>query len=49
MRQVGNAPRGAARSNDTIQIAAGAKREVTFVAGAPGTYYYYGVSSARVR
>ena len=29
-------------AGDTVQIAAGATREVRFVAGAPGTYYYSG-------
>ena len=32
----------AAAASDTVQIAAGATREVRFVAGAPGTYYYSG-------
>ena len=36
-------PRGdAAHAMDTIQIAAGATRDVRFAAGAPGTYYYWG-------
>ena len=30
-------------ASDTLQIAAGATREVRFAAGAPGTYYYSGV------
>jgi manganese oxidase len=34
---------GVARASDTLQIAAGATREVRFPAGAPGTYYYSGV------
>jgi manganese oxidase len=37
----GLSPRGA-RGADTTQIAAGATREVRFLAGAPGTYYYWG-------
>jgi FtsP/CotA-like multicopper oxidase with cupredoxin domain len=32
----------ATRGADTIQIQPGATREVRFVAGAPGTYYYWG-------
>jgi FtsP/CotA-like multicopper oxidase with cupredoxin domain len=32
----------AARAADTLQIAAGATREVRFPAGAAGTYYYWG-------
>ncbi|MEO6526639.1 MAG: multicopper oxidase domain-containing protein [Gemmatimonadaceae bacterium] len=38
----GMSPRGAHAANltDTVQIAAGATRELRFVAGAPGTYYY---------
>ena len=40
----GLSPRGAAaaRLDDTVQVAAGATREVRFAAGAPGTYYYRG-------
>jgi FtsP/CotA-like multicopper oxidase with cupredoxin domain len=40
----GLSPRGGATPSvgDTIQIAAGATREVRFAAGAPGTYYYSG-------
>lgn len=39
----GLSTRGAASSPaDTIQIAAGATREVRFAAGTPGTYYYSG-------
>ncbi|MEO8563333.1 MAG: multicopper oxidase domain-containing protein, partial [bacterium] len=35
-------PRGiASRGADTMQIAAGATREVRFAAGIPGTYYYW--------
>ncbi len=32
----------AARADDTVQVAAGATREVRFTVGAPGTYYYRG-------
>ena len=32
-----------AAANDTLQVAAGATREVRFEAGAPGTYHYSGV------
>jgi len=36
-------PRGdASHAGDTSQVAAGATRELRFVAGAPGTYYYWG-------
>ncbi|HEV7993735.1 MAG TPA: multicopper oxidase domain-containing protein [Gemmatimonadaceae bacterium] len=35
-------PRGVRGGADTMQIAAGATREARFVAGAPGTYYYWG-------
>ena len=38
--------RGTATISDTIQIAAGATREVRFIAGAPGTYYNRGESVA---
>jgi len=34
-------PRGMRGGADTMQIAAGATREARFVAGAPGTYYYW--------
>ena len=34
--------RGATTAPDTIHIPAGGVREVRFVAGAPGTYYYWG-------
>jgi FtsP/CotA-like multicopper oxidase with cupredoxin domain len=49
----GLSTRGAASGTaaDTLSIAAGATREVRFVAGAPGTYYYWGttVGSGRGR
>ena len=39
----GLSPRGtAARTTDTIQVAAGATRDVRFDAGVPGTYFYSG-------
>ena len=40
----GLSTRGAATASagDTIQILSGATREVRFIAGAPGTYYYWG-------
>ena len=38
----GLSPRGVAGPGDTLQVAAGATREVRFVAGAPGTYFYSG-------
>jgi manganese oxidase len=43
----GLSPRGTATSAsaDTIQILPGATREVTFSAGAAGTYYYWGTTS----
>jgi FtsP/CotA-like multicopper oxidase with cupredoxin domain len=31
---------------DTLQVAAGTTREVRFIAGAPGTYYYWGSTTA---
>jgi len=34
--------RGVSSDSDTISIAAGATREIRFLAGAPGTYYYWG-------
>ena len=33
--------------DDTIQITAGATRKVAFVAGAPGTYFYWGTTTHR--
>lgn len=41
-------PRGAARgeTSDTIQVKPNEVREVRFVAGAPGTYYYWGAPNA---
>ncbi|MEX2177374.1 MAG: multicopper oxidase domain-containing protein, partial [Gemmatimonadaceae bacterium] len=36
--------RGAASSADTIHVPAGGVREIGFVAGAPGTYYYWGTT-----
>ena len=41
---LGLSPRGGGGA-DTMQIAPGATREVRFVAGAPGTYFYRGVAS----
>ena len=38
----------AAGSPDTVQVAAGATRELRFAAGVPGTYYYQGSASAPV-
>ena len=38
----GLSSRGSSGAGDTVQIAAGATREVRFSAGAPGTYYYAG-------
>jgi len=38
----GLSARGSRDAQDTVQIAAGASREVRFVAGAPGTYFYSG-------
>ncbi|MFL5607636.1 MAG: multicopper oxidase domain-containing protein [Gemmatimonadaceae bacterium] len=38
----GLSSRGAATNADTLQLAAGASREVRFLAGTPGTYYYWG-------
>ena len=43
----GLSSRGAALPTDSIQIAPGATREVRFVAGAPGTYYYWGSTSTK--
>jgi FtsP/CotA-like multicopper oxidase with cupredoxin domain len=42
----GLATRGNASNADTIQLAPSATREVRFIAGAPGTYYYRGESAA---
>lgn len=42
----GLAQRGLATGADTIRIAPGATSETRFIAGAPGTYYYRGVSGA---
>ena len=36
--------RGAAAGADTIHVPAGGVREVRFVAGVPGTYYYWGAT-----
>jgi FtsP/CotA-like multicopper oxidase with cupredoxin domain len=36
-----------AKSDDVLRIPAGATREVTFQAGAPGTYYYWGTSTKK--
>ncbi|MFL5561383.1 MAG: multicopper oxidase domain-containing protein [Gemmatimonadaceae bacterium] len=36
-----------ATSGDTIVVAAGATRELSFTAGAPGTYYYWGTDAPR--
>ncbi len=33
--------------DDTIQVAAGSAREVRFIAGAPGTYFYWGSTTAK--
>ena len=38
----GLSTRSSPSARDTVQIAAGATREVRFVAGAPGSYYYSG-------
>ena len=38
----GLSTRGAPGTGDTVQVAAGATRELRFVAGAPGTYHYSG-------
>jgi manganese oxidase len=38
----GLSTRGSPGARDTVQIAAGATRELRFAAGAPGTYYYSG-------
>ena len=37
--------RGASAAPDTVHVASGAVREVRFVAGAPGTYYYWGATT----
>ena len=39
-------PRPAA-GDDTVQVAPGATREVSFAAGAPGTYFYWGTTSGK--
>jgi FtsP/CotA-like multicopper oxidase with cupredoxin domain len=36
---------GTPRSDDTVQIRPGAVQEISFPAGAPGTYYYWGKSA----
>src|SRR3954465_6473919 len=36
-----------ATSDDVLRIPAGATREVTFQAGTPGTYYYWGTSTKK--
>jgi FtsP/CotA-like multicopper oxidase with cupredoxin domain len=38
----GLSTRGTRGAEDTLQVASGATREVRFIAGAPGTYYYSG-------
>ena len=38
----GMSTRGVRVADDTLQVAAGATREVRFIAGAPGTYFYSG-------
>jgi len=38
-------PTGSARAVDPITIAAGQAREIRFIAGAPGTYYYWGATT----
>ena len=38
----GLSPRGTTGARDTLQVAPGATRQVRFVAGSPGTYYYSG-------
>jgi manganese oxidase len=38
----GLSARGSERARDTVQIAAGATRELRFAAGAPGSYHYSG-------
>ncbi|HET8650536.1 MAG TPA: multicopper oxidase domain-containing protein [Gemmatimonadales bacterium] len=35
------------RADDTVQVRAGATREISFAAGAPGTYFYWGSTSGR--
>ena len=42
LRVHGLSRRGVSSDSDTISIAAGATREIRFLAGAPGTYYYWG-------
>jgi len=37
--------RSGAATDDTIQVAPGATREVRFTAGTPGTYYYWGTTT----
>ena len=36
-----------AAGDDTVQIAPGATREVSFTAGAPGTYFYWGTTTGK--
>ena len=36
---------GTPRTDDTVQIRPGAVQEISFPAGAPGTYYYWGKSA----
>ena len=43
----GLAAHGPATSGDTIIVAAGATRELSFTAGAPGTYYYSGADVSK--
>jgi FtsP/CotA-like multicopper oxidase with cupredoxin domain len=35
-----------AAGDDTVQVAPGTAREIRFTAGAPGTYFYYGTTTA---
>jgi FtsP/CotA-like multicopper oxidase with cupredoxin domain len=36
-----------AAGDDTVQVAPGATREVSFAAGAPGTYFYWGTTTGK--
>jgi len=38
----GLSPRGVASDSDAIKVAPGATKEIRFLAGMPGTYYYWG-------
>jgi FtsP/CotA-like multicopper oxidase with cupredoxin domain len=38
-----------AAGDDTVQVAPGATREVTFTAGAPGTYFYRGTTTGKAK